>query len=80
MQGGSCQNCEASWAAGAGGYVADVDELIESHEAELLNEDMMELETLKIVEQTDDEAGNEPAEEPRCFSIKEMALTFCGTV
>lgn len=40
----------------------------------------MELETLKIVEQTDDEAGNEPAEEPRCFSIKEMALTFCGTV
>lgn len=43
--------------------------------AELLNEDM-ELEAVKVVEQTEDEAGDEPAEEPQCFNIKEMALNI----
>jgi hypothetical protein len=36
----------------------------------------MELEAVKVVEQTEDEAGDEPAEEPQCFNIKEMALNI----
>jgi hypothetical protein len=44
--------------------VADVDELVKSHGAELSNEDMMELEAVKVAEWTDAEAEDEPAEEP----------------
>jgi hypothetical protein len=52
--------------------VADVEELLESHGAELSNEDLMELEAAKVAEQTEDE----PVEEPRLFSTKEMAIAF----
>jgi hypothetical protein len=45
---------------------ADVEELIESHVAELSNEDLMELEAAKVAQQTEDE----PVEEPRCFNTK----------
>jgi hypothetical protein len=52
--------------------VADVEELLESHGAELSNEDLMELEATKVAEQTEDD----PVEEPRRFSTKEMAVAF----
>jgi hypothetical protein len=56
--------------------VADVEELIESHGAELSNEDLMELEAAKVAEQTEAEAEDEPVEEPRRFNTKEMAIAF----
>ncbi|CAM2120016.1 unnamed protein product [Caretta caretta] len=56
--------------------VGDVDELIESHGAELSNEDLMELEAAKVKEQTEAEDEVEEVEEPRHFSTKQMALAF----
>jgi hypothetical protein len=44
--------------------VADVEELLESHGAELSNEDLMELEAAKVAKQTEAEAEDEPVEEP----------------
>lgn len=48
--------------------VGGVDELIESHGAELSNEDLMEFEAEEEVEEV---------EEPRHFNTQEMALAFC---
>jgi hypothetical protein len=56
--------------------VADDEELIESHEAQLSNEDLMELEAAKVAEQTEAEAEDEPVEEPRRLNTKEMANAF----
>jgi hypothetical protein len=44
--------------------VTDVEELIESHGAELSNGNLMELEAAKVSEQTEAEAEDEPVEEP----------------
>jgi hypothetical protein len=49
---------------------------IESHGAELSNEDLMELEADKVAEQTEADAEGEPVEEPRPFNTKEMAIAF----
>jgi hypothetical protein len=54
--------------------VADVEELIEFHGAELSTEDLMELEAVKVAEQT--EAEDETVEEPQCFNTKEMTIAF----
>jgi hypothetical protein len=59
--------------------VADVGKLIESHGAELSNDDLMELESAKVTEQTGAAAGDEPAEGPRRFNTKEMAIAFLET-
>jgi hypothetical protein len=64
--------------------VTDVEELIESHGAELSNEGLIELEADKVAEQTEAEAEDEaeaeaedePVEEPRRFNTKEMAIAF----
>jgi hypothetical protein len=56
--------------------VADVEELLESHGAELSNKDLMDLEAAKVAEQTEAEAEDEPVEEPQRFSTKEMAISF----
>lgn len=56
--------------------VGDVDEFIESHGAELSNEDLMELEAAKVKEQTEAEDEVEVVEAPRHFNTKEMALAF----
>jgi hypothetical protein len=54
----------------------DVEELIESHENELSNEDLIDLEAAKVAEATQAEASQEPKEEPRRFITKEMTLAF----
>uniref|UniRef100_S4RL09 HTH CENPB-type domain-containing protein n=1 Tax=Petromyzon marinus TaxID=7757 RepID=S4RL09_PETMA len=52
---------------------ADVEELIESHGAELSNEDLAaQFEAAKVAE----EARDEPADEPRRFDAAEMATAF----
>jgi hypothetical protein len=54
----------------------DVEELTESHGAELPNGDLIKLEGANVAERTEAECIYEPDEEPRRCSAKEMAIAF----
>jgi hypothetical protein len=51
----------------------DVDELVESHDEELLNEELIELEAAKVADNKQHD-NEEPEVQPKCFTAKDMRV------